>query len=72
MKEKIYVVKGWDGDEEFFHNEKNAMDELNRRVMLVDECELIVEEERYLEYRHYDEFLEEYFYLTYMESEFSD
>lgn len=70
--EKLYVVRGWDGDEEFFHSKEKAMKEFNRRLMLVDECELIIEEEDYLEYRYFNNFLDENLFLTYVEAEFSD
>ena len=70
--EKIYIVDGWDGDMEVFHSEENARKELNRRVLLADDCVLEVEREKYLEYRWYDKTIKDNYFLVFMEVEFSD
>ena len=70
--EKIYIIEGWDGDMEVFHNKENAMKEFNRRVLLVDDCVLEIEEDNYLEYRWYDKTIKDNYFLVFMETEFSD
>lgn len=48
--EKIYIVDGWDGDMEVFHNRDNAMNEFNRRLAFADEYVLDFEDDGYIEY----------------------
>lgn len=76
--EKIYVVEGWEGDIHVFHKEENAMEYFNRQVTDDyafeddDNCELWIETEHYLQYRYYDKEYQDYSFLTYIETKFSD
>lgn len=70
--EKVYVVNGWDGDIQIFHSEEKAMKEFNRRVLLADNCTLEIEEDDYICYSWYNNVLEEYLGLEFMELKFSD
>lgn len=78
MKEVFYVVCGWDGDIEYFHNEKNAKEEFERRLKLVDDCTFVIDEtdrsenDTFILYKYYDEELENYYFLSFEKVKFSD
>lgn len=77
MKDKFFVVEGWEGDIHVFHKEENAMDYFNRQItddynFGDDGCELWIETEYFLQYRHYDEEYQEYLFLTFAVLSFSD
>lgn len=70
--EKIYIVEGWDGDMEVFHNRDNAMNEFNRRLTFADEYVLDFEDDGYIEYHWYDKVYKQDYYITFTETIFSD
>lgn len=70
--EKIYIVEGWDGDMEVFHNRDNALVEFNRRLAFADEYVLDFEDDGYIEYHWYDKVYRQVYYLTFTEINFSD
>jgi hypothetical protein len=77
MKEKVFVVEGWEGDIHIFHKEENAMDYFNCQItddynFGDDDCELWVNTKYYLQYTHYDEEHQDYSFLTFMVLSFSD
>ena len=77
MEEKVFVVQGWEGDIHIFHKEENAMDYFNRQItddynFGNDDCELWVNTKYYLQYTHYDEEHQDYLFLTFMVTSFSD
>lgn len=72
MKETVYVVNGWEGDMQIFHHRKNAIKELNKRVLLADDCELEIEEDDCLIYSWHDKTTDDDFTLEFVEMKFSD
>lgn len=78
MEKVLYVVDGWDGDTEYFHNEENAKKEFNTRLEQVDDCIFLYDEldendnDVYIEYKYHDEELNEDYFLTFQRVEFSD
>lgn len=64
MGERVWIVQGWDGDIDVFRTQEAAERKMARRVVLVDECELLVEKYNYLEYLHYDKILKQTYSLT--------
>lgn len=75
MEEALYVVDGWDGDTEYFHNEENAKKEFEKRLEGFD-CERITTEEEEQEgfecYRLWDDALKSWYFLTFERVKFSD
>jgi hypothetical protein len=78
MEKILYVVDGWDGNAEYFHNEENAKKEFDRRLEVVDDCTFVMDEtdragnDTYILYKYYDEDLETYYFLTFEKVKFSD
>jgi hypothetical protein len=73
MEKVMYVVDGWDGDTEYFHNEENAKKEFVRRLEEVKNYELTIDnEDGHTECRFWDEMFKTWFFLTLDKVKFSD